>query len=272
MPNAYKDFKSNDETVSNDIIKNVCINTTPITNEHKDEIDCDIKFEVTRTPKFVTSHDVVKKFSTVNMLSPAIKVLDSAKTLRFKQDIDEDWLKRCNDSIFKDLKEIEVDNSTKSIKTDHVTILSNDQNYQTSVSSEDNVREVQAESYSPLKTSGRQIDLNHKKDNTQSQCDVTHISHNLNDGGTKSRFNNVFKIDNSLDKVDICNDTITVISQESSKQINDSSIDVEKSSLSANQSEDKVEDIRKSKKRKLSCVSEVSDSISSSKKANHLKR
>lgn len=266
-----KELKFQNDSALNNNIKNGCFNTS-INNENQvaNEVDCDIKFEVTKNTKFVTSHDVVKKFSSVNMLSPAIKVLDSVKTLRFKQDIDEDWLKRCDDNILKDLKEIEVENSPKSVQTDQVTIPTYDKNYQTSVTLENNVTK-QVESYSPLKTNGRQIDLNYKEKNSQSQCDVTNISHDVNDVGIKSSLNNASKIDNSLGNGDICNDTIPVLSQSSSKQINDSSIDVEKSFVSEKQSEDKVEDIRKSKKRKLSCVSEVSDSVSS-KKSNHIKR
>ncbi|KAG8200495.1 hypothetical protein JTE90_000573 [Oedothorax gibbosus] len=302
MPIPYVDKESDslNGTVLNDSIKNDSLNTSNNDEPREStELDCDLKFEPTKPTKFVTSHDVVKRISSVNMLSPAVNRLDCGQKLRFKQDIDEDWLKRCDDSIFKDLQENDITKSPKSVRSNHASSPTN-QDCRTKAISENTISIM--DRLSPSKVNSVCENVNGQNENAGRSSKITvHKSTDLDCEDFKRSIDNASKDAISLNKIDQfsplkCNsgfldsnskeensqfscDINQSVTQNKDAVVNPSinlrtpgsSSDAEKTTLKEIEPTENIDSSRKSKKRKLSCVSEVSDSVPS-KKASHLMR
>ncbi|PRD28149.1 UNVERIFIED_CONTAM: Recql4 [Trichonephila clavipes] len=100
--------KNNDLHLSMDSLKDQDnlqnVHDVPINGviEEVNNVDTTIKFDDIKTPvRVIESQYVNKRSSNANILYSSINFADSPKTLHFKQDIDENWLKRCNENILK---------------------------------------------------------------------------------------------------------------------------------------------------------------------------
>ncbi|GFY72971.1 ATP-dependent DNA helicase Q4 [Trichonephila inaurata madagascariensis] len=95
---------STDSLKDQDNLQNV--HDVPINGviEEVNNVDTAIKFDIKTPVRVIESQYVNKRSSNANILYSSINFADSPKTLHFKQDIDENWLKRCNENILKNLE------------------------------------------------------------------------------------------------------------------------------------------------------------------------